>query len=105
MTVRVRSPASVESGSVKERGRYQAPSFFLPSTVDALPPLRYNGSVKWIRRIIIGVVALVALLFISSVVVVSWPASSGSRIEIDDPSPSPNCISTQSADGSFLDCP
>ena len=55
------------------------------SAVDSFPPLRYNGSVKWARRIILGVVALFVLFVVVNLVIFNWPASGGTRmIQIDD---------------------
>jgi hypothetical protein len=80
---------------------------------DALPPLRYNGLMKWTRRIILGVVALFVLLAVFSIVAVGLAPSSGGRVPVEivdeEPSPTlPNCselgLPTPSGNWRYLGC-
>ena len=57
---------------------------------DALPPLRYNELVVWVRKVSVVVVGLVVLSFIIYLVWANWPASGGSsKHQIDGPTPFP----------------
>lgn len=62
------------------------------SKIDAVPPLRYNDLMKWVRPIIIGVVALFVPFVIVGNVIESSDGGGG-RTQIEQPSPTPtNCI-------------